>query len=815
MTIGSFDTAVSNRVITSTTFTIVLRFIQGIAISTFLALLVTASAVVTEPLPDLLKSRHYAVGMVVEDAQGKVLGQIRDAEFHLASPVQLSAVPGQLQRAVLAAEDARFYSHCGVDPLAVGRAVWQLLRSRHIVSGASTITQQLARSVVPRSRTFYGKWREMVVSLRIELALGKGEILEAYLNHVSFGLTTRGIAAAAEEYFGKPLLSLSLAESAALAALPRGPTRYHPGRSSTRLLARRDQILRRMLALNWESPEAVALAQRERVAPRSPARGPTAPHLLRALAQGRLGGGGPAVGNAARLRTTVNGDLQRRIEKLIGDARGQLAEAGASAVAVVVIDNPSASLLAYVGSADFFDQRSLGQNDGCLALRQPGSTLKPFLYSAALEWLAMGPTTQLKDIETEFDIPTGVFSPKNYDDRYRGLVLLRDALGSSLNVPAVRVAERVGIARFLEMLHRFGFESLSKPASHYGLALALGDGEVRPIELALAYSTLGRSGLYRPLRVVTDWTDEGGQAHSIPLAAATRAVSEETAWQLLEMLSDDAARGIGFGRHGLLEMPMPAATKTGTSSNHRDNWAAAVTHEVTAVVWVGNFDGRPLARGTSGVVGAAPLLRSVLQSAMHGRRSSPLFPTERFVSRRVCSTSGDRPGPSCRDVVEVRLVHERPTEAICSVHRRLRIDPSNDLLAGPGCRNAIEREFESYPDDLAAWAKAAGRPVAPKSASPRCPPAEAEFPHRHLRLRAPALGGKYLVDPHIPLAQQRLAFSVDASMDVEWVEYDVDGQRSGPVRPPFHWDWPIHPGAHRLIVRASQGSRVEAQFDVE
>lgn len=778
-------------------------------------LTVTAIAAVIEPMPESLRRQQHGAGLVVEDRRGRALGQVRGEDYRLAVPVTIAQVPEQLKNAVIAAEDARFYRHRGVDPIAIGRAVWQLARQRRIVSGASTITQQLARSVVARPRTLFGKWREVVVSLRIESEYDKAAILEAYLNYVPFAPTTRGIVAAADDYLGKPLKSISIAEACALAALPRGPARYHPRRHEERLLERRNRIVERMWTQGYIDADTARQARLEPMTVREGRGTARAPHFTRALAQGRLDQSAHRYAGASVVQTTLDRELQTEVEKLVRDAQVGLAEQGASAAAVAVVENETAGLLSYVGSIDFSDVSSLGQNDGCLALRQPGSALKPFVYAAGIEWSGMGPTTPLFDVQTEFDTPNGAFSPKNYDGRFHGLVLLRDALGASLNVPAVAVAQRVGVERLLSLLHGLGFQSLREPAAHYGLALALGDGEVRLLELALAYATLARYGVHRPLRVATHWSDKSGVRHELPEQPGTRVFSESTAWQVLEILADDMARIASFGRHGTLEMPFVAAVKTGTSSNHRDNWAVAVTHEVTAAVWVGNFDGRPLAHGVSGVVGAAPLLRAVLLAAMRGRPGAALFPAERLLARRICKNSGQRPGPDCKEIVTIRAIPGRADDGLCTLHRHVKVDPQNGLLAGPGCRDAVERVFEAYPESLMPWARGVGRPTGPTAESPRCPSALGTSQAGTLFLRVPTSGAKFLLDPHLPASQQQLPFSVKASAQTHWVEYDVDGERSGRIHPPFQWSWVLRPGRHRVRVAASNGAMDQADFSVE
>jgi penicillin-binding protein 1C len=796
------------------------RFARGAAALLFgccgLVALMTAIAVVVEPMPEVLRARTLARGTLVTDRHDQRIGQLRNADFELAIPLTLDEVPEVVLRAVVATEDARFYRHRGFDPFAIGRAAWQWIRHGRIVSGGSTLTQQLARSVAPRPRSVFGKWRELVVALRIETEFDKSRILEAYLNHVAFGPNTRGIAAAADEVFGKPVAVLSTGEAAALAALPRGPSHYHPSRQQQRLLVRRHYVLERMLELGLVDGATFERADREPLVVREPRHFGGSLHFLRAISQGRLDARFSSPTPPARIQTTLDANLQGRVEKLVDDAAEQLDAVAASGVAVVVLDNERAALRAYVGSRGFFDAQRLGQNDGCLALRQPGSTLKPFVYAAAFDTLAMTPTTQLFDVETSFQTSTGPFTPRNYDGRYHGLVLLREALASSLNVPAVAVIERVGVERQLALFHRFGFHSLNAPASHYGLALALGDGEVRLVELANAYATLARHGTYLPLRAIERWTDAAGVEHSTPKAAPTRVVSALTADRLLEILSDDSARAPSFGRHGTLDLAFPAATKTGTSSNHRDNWAVAVTHEFTVAVWVGNFDGRPLLHGSSGVVGAAPLMRQVMEAAMLDSPIRPLVPPSQLQLRRICKISGQAPNAWCPDVVEIRSVtgSEVPPEGRCTLHERVRIDSQNGLRAGPACRDAIERTLEHYPEPVAAWARDVGRPVLPVLASPRCPSEPRASAGGVLEVLVPAPGARYLIDPHLPEAQQQLEFEVRVPADTRSVKYEVDGKTTGDIFVPFRWKWRLSRGNHRLRVLSASGDHVETDFSV-
>ena len=317
------------------------------------------------------------------------------------------------------------------------------------------------------------------------------------------------------------------------------------------------------------------------------------------------------------VRTSLDQAVQRAVEAEVRHTVAEMRAAGAEHAAAVVLDNRSGEILSWVGSPDFFGPVN-GQVDMVVSRRQPGSTLKPFLYGAAFDQ-GFTPASILHDVATVYPTATGPYAPRNYDRRYRGPVRIRDALGSSLNVPAVELASEVGVARLLEVLHRAGFASLDRRADHYGLGLALGNGDVTLLELANGYRALANLGVWRPAR----WTaaDDGGYP-----GEGVRVVSARAAAQVLDILADPVARIPGFGPVTPLDFPFRAAAKTGTSRHFTDNWAAATTERFTVAVWVGNFSGRPM-EGVSGVSGAGPLLqRTVLAVASRyspGRLAGP------------------------------------------------------------------------------------------------------------------------------------------------------------------------------------------------
>lgn len=555
------------------------------------------------PLPEVLLSPERP-GLRILDRNGELLARLR-GEGDVWQERALASDLGPHTLAVLvAAEDARFWSHPGVDPLAMGRAAVQALTSGRIVSGASTITQQLARSCFARPRSLWGKLHEIALALRIERSLSKHQILMAYLNRVHFGPRISGMAAASDRYFGKSIAALDLGETALLMATVRGPSVYDLERHLERARERRDLILRRAAERGLVPARDVELALSTPAALRPHAPWPGAWHLSRRIARTHPG--------ASELVTTLDLGLERRVEELTRAHQRRLAQSGASAASVVVLDTESAEVLAYVGSHDPEATRDLGQNDGVQSPRQPGSALKPFLYAVGVDELGLDAESILPDEPLTFRTTGGHYTPENYDRRFRGPVPMGRALASSLNVPAVFVLDRLGVARGLEALRSFGLASLDRDADHYGLGLSLGGGEVTLLELTGAYAALARGGRTRTARLLL--TEPPNEADE------RQVVSAHAAALITSILRDERARAEMFGPGGVgaPEGEAPFALKTGTSTGFRDAWAFVYDAELTVGVWVGNFDGRPMIK-TSGARGAAPLAVQVLVEARAGR----------------------------------------------------------------------------------------------------------------------------------------------------------------------------------------------------
>lgn len=775
-------------------------------------LLLLALAAAT-PLPDALRTSAYEGSTRVLDRDGRLLRHARAGDGTWMQRARLDEVGPLVPAAVVAAEDRRFFWHPGVDPLAVVRAAAQILRHGRIVSGASTLTQQLARTLVPRPRTALGKVREMALALRIEASLSKRQILEEYLSRVSFGPTVRGVEAASRALFDKPARELSLGEAALLAGLPQGPTAHDPRRDRERARRRRERILDRLEATGAAPLEQIERARREDITLTHFRPAPLAPHLIEAALAGPF-----SPGPVAEITLALDPSLQRSAEEATRRTVEQLAARDVSAAAVLVLDNASGDVLAYVGSPAALDARRLGGNDGVRARRQPGSSLKPFVYGLALDLLGWSPATLLPDVEISFPTASGAFSPRNYDGRFHGPVRLREALANSLNVPAVWAASQLGPDRLLDRLHELGFASLDQPAEHYGVALALGDGEVTLLELAQAYATLARGGVSLPARALRGFRPHGGEPVTLPASPPRRVLGEPVTALITDILSDPRARLSSFGAQSFLDFPFPVAAKTGTSKGFRDNIAAGYTREVTVAVWVGNFDGRPM-RDVSGITGAGPLFHEVMLAAMQGREPAPLS-SQPFAGARICALSGALAGPDCPHARDEHFLPDHaPTEA-CAMHRRLPVDTRTGLLAGHRCQPSEVRSslFEVYPPNLLAWARSAGRPLPPRGPSPRCPegapslddgPAEASGP----RITSPLDGTFLVIDPHL-LGPQETSIVVEAP-GARSVTLRIGDERRVLRGPPFALRWPLQAGTFRLVAEADGRSSEPVTLRVE
>jgi penicillin-binding protein 1C len=597
---------------------------------------------------DIMQSQ---LAMQFSDRNGLPLGTLLTRDQEHTAVVPLNQVSPQFIQAILAAEDGSFYDHGALDFKAVVRAIKEAIHAKKIVSGASTVTMQLSRMLDPVPRTLSGKLREIWLAWRLFAGMNKDEILSAYINRLPMGGNIYGVEAAARTYFSIPASDLNLAQASLLAAIPNNPTYFDPLAHWQRLKQRQKYVLNRMVQDAYISSSLAERVYTEKVVFQSRKRGIiAAPHFLFWLASQQST---PSPEAEGLIHTTINRPLQQFVEAQVQQVLSSLASNNVHDAAALVIDNHTGEVLAYVGSPNYFNEAKLGRNDGVQALRQPGSTLKPFVYELALEKGAIRPNTILADVPTHYAIPGAkLYSPTDFSDTFLGPVRVRVALANSLNVPAVRVLEKVGVPTFLEYLRQLGFEHLNQTPEYYGLGLTLGSGEVSLWELARAYVTMARQG--EATSLLTTFSDSAIQnpiyAESAPKVRPQ--IQNRTTWQLIaDMLSDRHARATAFGVDSVLNLPFPSAVKTGTSSNFRDTWTVGFTSDYTVATWVGNFNGEPM-RQVSGVTGAAPLWNRIMLHLHEHQEPSSFHPPQGLVQLPICAISGLKPTPDCASVVQ-------------------------------------------------------------------------------------------------------------------------------------------------------------------
>ncbi len=712
------------------------------------------------------------------DRHGLPLGTLLTRDQDHTAVVPLERISPQFIQAILAAEDGRFYQHGALELRAIARSLIQAIEAKRIVSGASTITMQLARMIEPAPRTLPAKCKEIWLSWRLAAGMSKDEILQAYINRLPMGGNIYGVEAAARIYFGIPAAELNLAQASLLAAIPNNPNHLNPYDGWQRLKRRQRYVLDRLVKDGYITPIQARRAYQEEITLQPRQQGIiAAPHFLFWVAS-QLPQEHPT-----HIQTTLDRPLQQFVEAQVREVVRILTPYNVSQAAALVIDNRSGEVLAYVGSVDYFSPAQLGGNDGVQALRQPGSTLKPFLYQLALEKRLIRPNTVLADIPTHYSIPGAkLYSPSDYSETFSGPVRVRIALANSLNVPAVRVLEKVGVSAFLKRLHQLGFVHLNQESEYYGLGLALGSGEVTLWELARAYQILARQG--QPLR--------GSQKSKVksqksiittllqaPIQNPKSKIQNPETWSLItDMLSDRHARAQAFGVDSILNLPFPAAVKTGTSSNFRDTWTVGFTTDYTVATWVGNFNGEPM-RQVSGVIGAAPLWHRIMLRLHEGSPPTPFPSPPGMVKRPVCALSGLKPTPACPSVVQEYFYPE-------------------DL-----------RDYDTHPDTFYQLVSSTSQ----GDTSPYRLNLPADYNHwlarqqpsssipMSLRILSPRDGDNFLLEPKNG-GGQRLEFQV-GKVSTQPVEWRLNGETLA-VTSSSSFFWQLRPGQWTLEVKSGQ-----------
>ncbi|MCX6878264.1 MAG: penicillin-binding protein 1C [Verrucomicrobia bacterium] len=657
-----------------------------------------------------------------------------------------------IAKAVVAAEDQRFWRHCGVDICAVARSCKQAATSMRRVSGASTLSMQLVRRSCPRQRNLIAKGIEAFRALQMERQLTKREIISLYLNHAPLGANLVGIEAASRRYFAKGAHDLSLGEASLLAGIPQSPTRFNPVKYPAAAKTRQAYVLRRMVACSFITREQMdnALAQPLRFRDnRYPF---LAPHFCDMLAR-------QAANGAIEMRTTLDLGLQQTIEESLAKYAPTLRAERIRGAAALVLDAKTSEVLALVGSPDFRARTKGAQVNAAVAPRSAGSTLKPFAYAVATDRGMLTPLRVLYDIPQSYSD----YDPANFDKTHGGVVTVRDALIRSLNLPAIDVEKRIGQPLFHAKLRELGLQTLTEPAAHYGLGLVLGNAEVTLLDLTNAYACLARGGVYLPYRTMPSAASTA--------AAGTRQFSAEASWLISDILGGDERAMDSSGTVADIRIPR-LAWKTGTSSGFRDAWTIAYNPDFVIGVWLGNPDGRP-SGFLVGRKAATPIVWDICRR-LYPTGNGPWFAKpEAIEDREVCALSGQTPSPNCPRKIHDHAIKDVSRYETCEVH-----------LLGTA----------------AVW------PVAVEAFLKTQPSAGGDDDKCELVITTPANGSSYLFMPDMAQPQQqRIPFTANfsnASADLHWF---VNDQYLGASKSGETLFWSLSKGQHRIVCADPKG----------
>lgn len=644
---------------------------------------------VLQGLPDPRTLGNYPNKLTTQilDRNGKLLYKIYKDENRTL--VKLSDLPDYVKNAFLTAEDKDFYHHGGFSIPGMVRALYKNV-SQDKLEGGSTITQQLVKNtLLSNEKTIVRKLKEIILSYQVEKIFTKDQIFEMYLNQVGFGGPAYGIQEAANQYFNVDAKDLNLAQAAFLAAMPQAPSEYSPFGGNIELSLSREQMVLRQMAKNGfinQTQLDQALAYQLKFS--SGKTSIKAPHfvmyvkdiLTQALGENAVEHGGLIV------RTTLDLNLQDEAQKIVTNEVSKLKPYHASNGAALITDPKTGEILAMVGSTDYFDLNNDGQVNLTTSLRQPGSSIKPINYALAFED-GLRPSTLIDDKPISFNIAGhGIWAPKNYDDRFHGVIPLRIALASSYNIPSVILLSKNGIDNFAALAAKLGISTWGD-TSRYGLSMALGSLEVKMTDMATAYSTFANHGITTPLKSIISVTDPHG--HNIFLASCPgqnlastannsndviatdqscvqkQTISPLTAYYISDILSDPAARAPAFGYNSILNIKSAkVAVKTGTSNELRDNWAIGYTPDFLVATWVGNNDNEPMSHIASGITGASPIWADIFKKILadHPQPTSLPLP-DNVVSVPICTLTGTLTCDGCPTHKEYFTKGTEPTTA--------------------------------------------------------------------------------------------------------------------------------------------------------
>lgn len=748
---------------------------------------------------------------VIEDAEGNLLGASIAGDGQWRFPAT-DAVPDKFAACIIAFEDRRFHFHPGVDPIAMGRAMWQNLTGRRVVSGGSTITMQVIRMSRNRPRTLGQKLVEALLAVRLEAGYSKKSILGLYSANAPFGSNVVGLDAAAWRYFGRTPEQLSWAETATLAVLPNAPSLIHPGRNRTRLLTKRNALLDKLAAKGTIDTGTAELAKLESLPAKPHPLPRLAPHLLERFKKEYHRLGAPVT----RVETSLDGNLQRQVADIIDRYHRNLSANGIHNAAAMVLDVETGQAKAYVGNVHTAQlEEAESQVDLITAPRSPGSTLKPLLYAALLTDGLILPHTLIPDIPTQI----GGYTPQNYDLGYDGAIPASRALSRSLNIPAVKMLQQYKYQRFHPFLKQVGIQTLTRPADFYGLSMILGGCEVTMWQLAGTYASMART-LNHYNRYNADYHPNDYHA---PTYLKTSGRRNEKATERASAI-DHASLYFTFqamnevmrpGEEALWEQfasSQKIAWKTGTSFGFRDGWAIGLTTGHVVCVWVGNADGegRP---GLTGIEAAAPILFDIFDLLPR----QPWFeaPLHRMVQTAVCRESGHLAGPDCvhPDTVYIPVPGHRST--VCPYHRTIHTNADRTLRVNTDCapqENIVANPWFILPPAMEYYYRA--RHSNYRELPPFAPGCAQGDGNQTMELIYPQRSARIYIPLEIDGQRGQVIFNAAHRKRGSTIYWHLDDTFVGQTETFHQLALDIPAGPHRITLVDHDGERISQRFEI-
>ncbi len=776
------------------------------------------------PNLDRLPGSLFQPSVRIYDRNGRLLYESIKAEGGRHTVVPLDEIPLPCQLASIATEDRSFYTNPGVDTRGMIRAIWINLRSGQTVAGGSTITQQVARNLVLHDgeRSIRRKMREVIIAWELNRQYSKSEILALYLNQTYYGGMAYGVEAAAQTFFGKSVERLDLAECALIAGLPQSPARYNPFTDFEAAKTRQGVVLELMKTAGFIDLDQLKTAQDEPLILSESPYPIQAPHFVMMVRQEIDARFTPeqiqALGGLV-VRTSLDLNWQKHAENAIRNQLTRLSsEDGGMGhrmnnAALVALDPTSGDVLAMVGSPDYFDADHAGAINMAISPRQPGSALKPFVYAAALDpannkvrWTA---ATMILDVRTAFHTQDQkVYIPANYDLKEHGPVLIREALASSLNIPAVKTLEHVGLEDLFSFTSRLGITTLKDP-EEYDLSLALGGGSVRLLELSAAYGAFANSGYRVYPRLILDAVDASGNpVYVSPPSPRLRVIDERVAWLISDILSDSDARRIGFGANSILRLDRPAAVKTGTTSNFHDNWTVGYTPGLVVGVWSGNTDYQPM-REVNGLSGAAPIWHEFMRTVLTGQPEQNFSKPPGMIEMEICKLSGQLSTKLCPYRRSEWFIPGTEPSSADSMYREILLDSTTGKSADhttPKDR-LIWKTVLDLPPEASDWAHQQGMSLYSDflqgeinkfTNEVNSEANEIKFATiSPLYLTFPVSGSEFRLDPDFPRNAQRIRLTAVCNIPFNSITFWIDGKNVGEAKsPPYELWWTLEVGFH-------------------